>query len=173
MNKTKKMTNYITRAAIIAALYAAVTLVVYPLSFGNMQVRISEALTILPFFMPEAVTGLFVGCLISNFFSPNFVILDVIFGSLATLSAAMLTHLCAKMGKKGRWLAPLPPVLINAVVIGLVIALSTTGSEEGAFYTAFIFNCCTVGISQFVSCYGLGIPLSYVFEKIKNKLKVH
>lgn len=168
--KIRKMTHYLTRAAIVAALYTAVTLVVYPFSFGQIQIRISEALTILPFYMPEAVLGLFIGCIISNFFSPNIIILDVIFGSLATLLAALLTYLCGKMGKKGRWLAPAFPVIVNAVVIGLVLALTTTKSGEGSFYTIFLINACTVGLGQLVACYGLGIPLSYILDKIKDKI---
>ena len=171
--KINKMTHYLTRAAIVAALYTAVTLVVYPFSFGALQIRISEALTILPFFMPEAVVGLFIGCIISNLFSTNIVILDVIFGSFATLLAAVLTRFCSKMGRIGRWLAPMPPVLVNAIVIGLVIALSTTSMSDGAFYTVFLYNGLTVGAGQLVACYGLGIPLSYIFDKIKERIKVH
>jgi len=167
----RKMTHYLTRSAVIAAMYAAVTLVIYPFSFGYLQIRISEALTILPFFMPEAVLGLTVGCIISNFFSPNIVILDVIFGSIATLLAAILTRFCVKLGKKGRWLAPLPPVLVNAVIIGLVIALSTTSVGDSSFYAVFSLNFCTVGAGQLVACYGLGIPLSYIIDKIKERIK--
>lgn len=170
--RIRGITHYLTRAAIVAALYTAVTLVIYPFSFGYLQIRISEALTILPFFMPEAVLGLFIGCIISNFFSPNIIILDVIFGSIATLLAALLTNLCNKLGKAGRWLAPLPPVLINAVVIGLVLALSTTQNGEGSFYTIFLFNALTVGAGQLIACYGLGIPLSFILDKIKDKIKV-
>ena len=171
--KIRNVTHYLTRAAIVAALYTAVTLVIYPFSFGYLQIRISEALTILPFFMPEAIPGLFIGCIISNFFSPNIIILDVIFGSLATLLAALLTYFCSKLGKKtGRWLAPLPPVIINAVVIGLVLALSTANNENGSFYTVFLFNALTVGGGQFVACYGLGIPLSFVFDKLADRIKV-
>lgn len=170
--RIRGVTHYLTRAAIIAALYTAVTLVIYPFSFGYLQIRISEALTILPFFMPEAILGLFIGCIISNFFSPHIVILDVIFGSLATLLAALLTNQCNKLGKAGRWLAPLPPVLTNAVVIGLVIALTMTQSGEGSFYTIFLFNALTVGAGQLVACYGLGIPLSFILDKIKDKIKV-
>lgn len=167
----RKMTHYLTRSAVIAAMYAAVTLVIYPFSFGYLQIRISEALTILPFFMPEAVLGLTIGCIISNFFSPNIVILDVIFGSIATLLAAILTRFCVKLGKKGRWLAPLPPVLVNAVIIGLVIALSTTSVGDSSFYAVFGLNFCTVGAGQLVACYGLGIPLSFIIDKIKERIK--
>lgn len=171
--KVRKMTHFLTRAAIVAALYTAVTLVVYPFSFGALQIRISEALTILPFFMPEAIVGLFIGCIISNMFSPNIIILDVIFGSIATLLAAIMTYLCSKLGKKGRWLAPLPPVLANAVIIGLVLALSTTSIGDSSFYTVFLYNALTVGAGQLVACYGLGLPLSYILDKIKDKIKVN
>ena len=171
--RINRMTHFLTRAAIVAALYTAVTLVVYPFSFGALQIRISEALTILPFYMPEVILGLFIGCIISNMFSTNIIILDVIFGSIATLLAALLTYLCSKLGKKGKWLAPLPPVIINAIIIGLVLALTTTAAGEGSFYTVFLYNCCTVGVGQLVACYGLGIPLSYIFDKIKDKIKVN
>ncbi len=171
--KIRKMTHYMTRAAIVAALYAAITLVVYPLSFGYLQIRFSEALTILPFYMPEAVPGLFVGCIVANLFSTNIVILDVIFGSFATLLAATLTYYCRGFGKKGKWIAPLPPVIVNAVIIGLVIALSTTSQADSSpFYVVFLANMCTVGLGQLISCYGLGIPLSYFLDKVKNKIKV-
>ena len=100
--RINKMTHFLTRAAIVAALYTAVTLVVYPFSFGALQIRISEALTILPFFMPEAVVGLFIGCIISNMFSTNIIILDVIFGSIATLLAGFMTYNCVyDYGRKG------------------------------------------------------------------------
>ena len=168
--RINKMTHFLTRAAIVAALYTAVTLVVYPFSFGALQIRISEALTILPFFMPEAVVGLFIGCIISNMFSTNIIILDVIFGSIATLLAAFMTYSCRKLPKGGRWLAPFPPVIVNAIVIGLVIALSTTSAGDGSFYTAFLYNALTVGAGQLVACYGLGIPLSFILDKIKDKI---
>lgn len=171
--KIRRMTHYMTRAAIVAALYAAITLLVYPLSFGYLQIRFSEALTILPFYMPEAVPGLFIGCIIANMFSPNIVILDVIFGSFATLLAAVLTYSCRHLGKSGKWLAPLPPVITNAVIIGLVIALSTTSIGESApFHVTFLFNALTVGLGQLISCYGLGIPLSFFMDKVKHKIKV-
>lgn len=170
--KINKMTHFLTRAAIVAALYTAVTLVVYPFSFGALQIRISEALTILPFYMPEAVLGLFIGCIISNMFSTNIIILDVIFGSIATLLAAILTYFCRKLGKAGRWIAPIPPIIVNAIIIGLVLALSTTSAGEGSFYTIFLYNALTVGAGQLIACYGLGIPLSYILDKLKDKIKV-
>lgn len=150
----------LTKAAIIAAVYATLTLMVYPIAFGGIQFRVSEALTILPLIMPEAILGLFVGCIISNLLSPNIVILDVIFGSLATLIAAYLTY---RMSNK--WLAPLPPVVINAVVIGAVITFSM--AEGTSFGVAYAVNALSVGIGQFVVCYGLGLPLLHVMKKLR------
>lgn len=149
----------LTKAAIIAALYAALTLLVYPFSYGPIQFRISEALTILPFFMPEAIIGLFVGCIISNLLSPNIVILDVVFGSLASLLAAYLTY---RMPNK--WLAPLPPVIVNAIVIGAVITFSMSAGES--FAAVLTLNTLSVGAGQLVVCYGLGLPLMFVMRKL-------
>jgi len=149
-------------SAVIAALYAALTLMVYPIAFGSVQFRVSEALTILPFFMPEAIIGLFVGCIISNLLSPNIVLLDVVFGSLATLLAAYLTY---RMPKK--WLAPLPPVIVNAVVIGAVITVSM--SAGSSFAVVFLMNSLSVGFGQLVVCYGVGLPLMLVMDKMKMK----
>ncbi len=170
--RINRFTRYMVRASVIAALYAAVTLFVYPLSFGYVQIRFSEALAVLPVFMPEAVLGLFVGCVISNIFSPNIVVFDILFGGFATLFAAYLTFLCSKLGKKGRWVAPIPPILINAVVVGFVISFSSTSIGDEAFKAVYLLNFCTVGIGQVFACYGLGIPLTYIFEKLKNKMDV-
>ena len=97
------------RAAVIGALYAAVTLLLAPISYGNLQCRVSEALCILPWFFPETSWGLFVGCLLANLLGGNGP-LDIIFGSLATLIACLIT---ARV--KARGLALLPPVVVNAV----------------------------------------------------------
>ena len=150
----------ITKIAVIAALYATLTLLVYPIAFGSVQFRVSEALTILPFFMPEAILGLFVGCIISNLLSSNIVILDVVFGSLASLLAAYLTY---RMPNK--WLAPLPPVIVNAGIIGAVITFSMSAGES--FAAVFAMNSLSVGLGQLVVCYGLGIPLMFVLGKFR------
>ena len=97
----KKMTT----CAVIAAAYAALSLLLAPISYGNVQIRVSEALTILPFIAPYTTTGLFIGCLLANLLNPLGInLLDVIFGSLTTLLAGLLTARC-----KNRWLASLPP----------------------------------------------------------------
>ena len=109
-------------SAIIAALYAAATLLLAPISYGAIQCRLSEALTLLPMLLPQAIPGLFVGCLVSNLLSPmGMNVLDIIFGSMATLLAAMGTY-CFRTRPL---LAAACPVVANAVIVGLVIALSS------------------------------------------------
>jgi len=159
----KNLVRRLVRGGLIAALYAAVTLVVYPFSFGAVQLRVSEALCVLPFIFPEAVPGLFVGCVVANLLSPNIVVLDVVFGSLATLLAALLTSKC-----RVKWLAPLPPVICNALIVGLLITFSM-GASEGSFLYALLFNMLTVGIGELVSCYVLGMPLLVLIERLKKR----
>ncbi len=149
--QTKKFsTQDLALAAILAAVYAALTMVLYAPSYGPIQLRFSEALTVLPFLFPAATPGLFVGCLIANLLSPYGPI-DVIFGSLATLLAAYLTQHC-----RSKWLAPLPPVLCNALIIGATIAYAQVGFT-GAFVTAFLYNAVTVGAGQLIACYVFGM----------------
>ena len=121
----KKAIKFISRAALVGAIYAVLTLALYPISFGAVQFRLSEALTLLPLLIPEAIPGLFVGCIVANLLSPNIVVLDVVFGSLATLIAAVLTSRV-----KSVWLAPLPPVICNALIVGAVIAYSEVGAGD-------------------------------------------
>ena len=142
-------------SAVIAALYAALTLGFQAISYGPVQFRVSEALTLLPVLFPEAVPGLAVGCLISNLFNPmGATVYDVVFGTLATLLAAILTQRI----RGSIWLRALPPVLCNAVIIGLVI---TYGYGVDLLW----MNMLTVGIGQAVVCYVLGVPLVRVLEK--------
>ena len=126
-------------AAIIAALYTVMSLMssVFGLTYGPIQCRFSEALTVLPFFLPEAIPGLFVGCLVTNLMS-TVGPLDIIFGSMATLLAALWT---AKMPNK--WLAPLPPVICNAVIIAS-----------------------TVGLGEAIACSVLGLLLLAILPQI-------
>ena len=148
-------TRFIARAAIIAAAYAILTLSLAPIAYGSLQLRLAEALTVLAYFSPAAVCGLTVGCEVANFWSP-FGITDVVFGALATGIAAVLTYF---MPKKGLWkfLAPLPSVLVNAAVIGAVIAAS--GSGGASFWPAYGANALAVALPQFLVCYVAGLPL--------------
>ncbi len=105
-------------SAVIAALYAALTLLLAPISYGPIQLRLSEALTLLPMLLPQAIPGLFVGCLIANLYTG--MLTDIIFGSLATLIAATGTYLL----RKKPILAAACPVVSNGVIVGLTLALS-------------------------------------------------
>lgn len=154
MKKSLKTTRFLTQAAIIAALYAALTLILQPISGfqGNFQLRVSEALTLLPVFTPAAVPGLFVGCLIANLLG-GATVLDVIFGSLATLLAALLTRRL----RHNRLLAALPPVLANMVIVGAVLAYSLN--------LPLLPSMGWVALGQLLACYGLGLPLVWALAK--------
>ena len=146
----KFTTRDLTLAAVLAAVYAALTITLPVPQYGAVQIRFAEALTVLPFLFPAATPGLFVGCIIANLFSPF--VLDVVFGSMATLLACLWTSRMTS-----RWLAPLPPVLCNAVIVGAEIAWAETGITP-AFWTAFGFNAVTVGLGELIACYA---PVSY------------
>ena len=154
MSKSRFTTKQLTTAGIIAAIYTAMSLLssVFGIAYGPIQCRFSEALTVLPFFLPEAIPGLFIGCIVTNLMS-TVGPLDLILGSLATLLAALWTARVRKY-----WMAPLPPVLCNAVIIGAMIAWYEVGFTE-AFWGMFAFNALTVGIGETIACYGLGLLL--------------
>ena len=110
----------LTTAAVVGALYAALTLLssAFGIAFGPVQFRVSEALCVLPFLLPETAWGLFVGCWVANLISP-YGALDMVVGSLATLLAALWTSKCRR-----KWMAPLPPVVCNALLVGAVIGMT-------------------------------------------------
>lgn len=151
----------LTQAAVIAALYVVLTLLANALGLANyaIQVRFSEALTILPFFTPAAVPGLFVGCLLSNIIT-GCAPWDVVFGSLATLAGALGTWAL----RKQKWLAPLPPIVANIIVVPLV--LSYVYKLEGSL----IYFAVTVGIGEIISCGLLGMILLFALDKRKNQI---
>lgn len=144
-------TKQLTFTALLAAVYALLTVTLPIPQFSGVQIRFAEALTVLPFLFPAAAPGLVVGCFIANLFSPF--PLDMVFGTFATLLACLLT---ARM--PNRWLAPLPPVLCNALIVGFEIAWSTVGFTP-AFWPAFALNMFTVGLGELCACYLLGLPL--------------
>mgnify|MGYP001025870572 FL=1 len=137
-------------AGIIAALYIALTLLFAPISYGQIQLRISEALTLLPVISRASIPGLFVGCFISNIFGGS--LIDAVFGSLASLLAAILT----RRFRQNLWLAALMPVVVNAVVISLVLWYTSALSPLISFLT--------VGAGQAVVCYLLGVPLAKLVQ---------
>ncbi|HHW32355.1 MAG TPA: QueT transporter family protein [Clostridiaceae bacterium] len=151
-----KSLRFIIEASVIAALYAALTILFAPISYGMLQVRISEALTVLPFFTPAAIPGLFIGCIISNIIGGNG-IYDIIFGSLATLVAAILSYKIKKP-----YLVPLPPIIVNAIVVGFILFYVL----NMPLYATMVW----VAIGETIACYGLGYPLIKQLEKYKDKI---
>lgn len=164
MRTQMKRTQYLAQGAVIAAIYTVLTLLAAALNlaYGPIQFRFSEALTILPIFTPAAVPGLAIGCLLSNIWS-GYGAVDMIFGTLATLLAAIGTRMARNIRFKNiPFLAPLPPVLINAVIVGLEIAfLSPGGFVWAGFWSAAL----SVGAGELVVCYVLGLPLAAALEK--------
>jgi uncharacterized membrane protein len=160
-NKTKFTVRDLVRAAIIAAVYALLTIFLAPISSGLVQCRVSEAMSILPYFTFSAVPGLFIGCVIANLLvgAP---IYDVLFGSLATLLAAYITYAMRKHVSK--YLAPLPSVVVNALVVGwLLVYVYEVGVP---FWVAAGY----VAIGQAIACFALGIPLLKLLERFGGKL---
>lgn len=151
-----KKTRFLTEASVIGAMYAALTLLFAPISYGQIQVRVSEALTILPMFTPAAIPGLFIGCLVSNIVGTGQPV-DIIFGSLATLVAAFLSR---KMPK--RYLVPLPPVVINGIVVGFIL--------NYLYQLPLFITMGWVTLGQMIACYGLGYPLMLLLEKYKRSI---
>lgn len=151
---------FLTKGAAIAALYVVLTLIANTFGLANyaIQVRFSEALTILPFFTPVAVPGLFVGCIISNILT-GAMPLDVIFGSIATLIGAVFTYYLGKMFPKKQWLAPIPPILSNTIIVPFI--LSYVYQFEGSIPYFML----TVGIGEIISCGILGMILINIFNK--------
>lgn len=161
-------------AAVTAAIYAALTTLTAPVSYAALQFRVSEALCVLPFFVPSAAWGLFIGCMIANL--PSAAGLpDVVFGSAATLAASLCV---AAAGKKARKSAPLNmsggqlkyriaacamPAIFNGPIIGAVLAYST--ASPGAFFPAFTVIGAQIAAEETVVMFGLGLPLMRFLSK--------
>ena len=135
----------------VAALYAALTVLLAPLSYGPVQLRFSEGLTLLPYFLPEAVPGLAAGCLIANLFG-GYGAVDVIVGTGATLLAALLTRRMPRL-----WMAALPPVLVNMLLIG--------GMLHVLVGTPLAATCLYVGLGEAGACFLIGLPLMRSLER--------
>jgi uncharacterized membrane protein len=151
----EQKTLRIARGAVIAALYAVVTIIFQPISFGPVQLRISEALTVLPFLWAEAIPGLFAGCLIANI-AGGMGPWDILLGSAATLLAAALTYFAPR-----RFLAATAPVVTNAVIVGWYLSLLT---NMNLALTIFYVAC-----GEAVACYALGLPLLGLIEGINAR----
>lgn len=150
----------LTTGAVIAALYAAAAFVssLSGLGFGPVQLRLSEALCLLPLICPSAVAGLTVGCFIANLLSP-FGLPDLIFGTLATFLAASITRRCKK-----EWLAGLAPVVCNTLIVGAMLTAEEAGFSAAA-WSLFFYHGFTVGIGEALAVYLLGLPLLHYIRK--------
>ncbi|OQB14211.1 MAG: Queuosine precursor transporter QueT [Firmicutes bacterium ADurb.Bin193] len=149
--------KFIAHSAVIAAAYAVLTLSLPMWSYGPVQVRAAEAFTLLAGFTPAAIPGLYIGCLVSNIYTGN--ITDIIFGSLTTLVAAFLSY---KLRKKP-WLVPLPPVILNALIVGFYL----TYQYGGLMY----INMLTVGAGQLIACYVIPCYFIINFKKFSERIR--
>lgn len=163
--KNNNKLRLMAEAGMIAALYTVATIALAPLSYANVQFRVSEALTLMPVFTPAAIPGLTIGCIIANAVGvatgSNIAgWLDVVFGSAATLIAAILTRLLRKIEFKGiPFLSILPPVLLNALIVGGEIAV--------AYDLPYWVCALEVGGGELGVCLLLGIPLVLALKKTK------
>ena len=147
MKTSKLNVLFVAQAAMIAAIYVVLTLVGASFAYGPVQVRLSEALTILPAFTPAAIPGVFLGCLLSNILG-GCILPDIIFGSLATLIGAVFTWM---LRDKSRYLAPLPPILANTIIVPFVL--------KYGYMDPLPIPCMmlTVGIGEVISCGVIGL----------------
>ena len=156
--KSKKLV-FICQAAVIAALYVVLTYVFSAFASGVIQVRVSEALTILPAFTPAAIPGLVIGCLLSNTLT-GCVLLDIIFGSVATLIGALGSYAL----RRHTWLVPIPPIVSNMIIVPFVLRFAYGATD------AFPFMIATVGAGEIISCYLLGMILYGARKKVNHTL---
>ncbi|MGN8632557.1 QueT transporter family protein [Blautia sp. HCP3S3_G3] len=152
-----KNTLFLVQAAAIGAIYVVLTLVFAPLSFGEVQIRFSEALTVLPYFTPAAIPGLFVGCIIANFLG-GAIPIDILFGSIATLIGAVFTYRL----RSCKWFAPIPPIVANAVIVPFVLYYGY------GINLPIPFMMLTVGAGEILSCGVIGMVLLTALSKYQH-----
>lgn len=157
---TQNQVILLVHAAMIAALYVVLTFLANSLGLASsaIQIRFSEALTVLPYFTPAAIPGLFAGCLLSNILT-GCALPDIVFGSLATLIGAIFTRKI----RKYKWLAPVPPILANAVIVPFVL-LYAYGIRP--LWLSFV----TVTIGEMISCGVLGMILLFSLQKYASRI---
>ncbi|MBR1868009.1 MAG: QueT transporter family protein [Clostridia bacterium] len=155
----------LARSGVIAALYVVLTLLLAPISFGTVQARVSEALTILPIFFPEAVPALYVACMLVNLIA-GYGVYDIFLGSLATLFAAIATYLLGKFIKnvhlKG-WLGIIPPVVFNALMLPVVFLLA------GGLENAYFVEAAIIAAGELLVLATVGMILYYAIDGFRKK----
>lgn len=164
MNNSKKRTVYIVHSALIAAIYVALTYAFAPVSYGMIQLRFAESLTILPLLTPAAVPGLTIGCIIANLSSP-YGLADIVCGSLATLLAAVCTRMTRNIRIKNFPLLSFTfPVIFNTVIVGLELSYFINSGE--IFKEIWVFFS-SIAVSEALVCFILGTPLYFGLKKTK------
>lgn len=158
MSKTPFHVRGMALAGLVAAIYTTATLILPIPQYLGIQFRVAEAMTVLPFLFPEAIPGLAVGCFLANLLGSP-ILLDWVFGTLATLLAALWSRRMPNL-----YLAALPPVVCNAVIVGAEIAWFVV-QDGGAFWPAYGLNALTVGLGEAAACYILGVPLANMLGK--------
>lgn len=160
MNNNK--TQFIVNSSMIASIYTLLVIIAAPISFGPIQFRIAEALTILPYFTPAAIPGVTIGCFLSAIIIGSD-ILDIIFGTFATLIGAFLSY---KL-RKNKYLVPFPPIISNALIIPWVLKYAY--AEQMPIY----FMMASIAVSEVIVCYGLGLILLFSLERINYIFKTN
>ena len=159
-------TRAIVHGGLIAAIYVVLTLMFQPISFGAIQFRVAEALTLLPILTVDAVPGLFVGCLIANLVGGG-VWFDVALGSLATLLAALCTRKCRSKPP----LAAIFPTVFNGLIVGPVVYFAYVRAPgDPVSVGTLLFNMATVALGELVVCYVLGLPMVYGLKKLPENV---
>ncbi len=150
----KKSLVYLARAAVIAALYFALSVAFNAIAFGPVQFRVSEILVLLPLIFPEAIPGLAIGCFFTNFFFSPFGVFDMVLGTLATLIGAIGTYLL----RRRPFLATLPPIVANTLLVPLIFVLN----DASTVYYLAMFE---ILASQIITCIVLGMPFTFALKK--------
>ena len=164
-SKPRFTTRSLVNAGLIGAIYVVLTLIFQPISFGAIQFRIAEALTLLPILTVDAVPGLFVGCVIANLLGGG-VWFDVVLGSIATLLAAV----CTRLTREKPFLAAIFPTVFNGLIVGPVVYFAYVRAPGDPVSVAtLLFNMATVAFGEVVVCYALGIPFLYALKKLPMK----
>lgn len=162
MNMKNLSVRRLVRCAVIAAVYVVVCLVLAPFSYGAVQVRVAEALCLLPVFGAEYIVGVTLGCFLANLLGST--IVDVVFGTLATLLACLVTYKLRDIRVKGLAIpASLPPVVFNMIIVG-AFEITFFFSDGAPTAMLAVFNAVTVGIGELISCTILGVALVKLIE---------
>lgn len=161
----KKSTKLMAISAVIGALYAVLTVILAPISFSAVQFRISEALCVLPFFIPETTAGLTIGCLIANLTTG--VAADIVFGPIATIVSCLAVAAAGRKSRslKSKILACTAPVVFNAVTIGIVICAAYFGVNPVKSPGVFALYALQIGAGEAGVMYLIGLPLMHWIEK--------